>query len=65
MRMTAAHRLLPRLRKMGGKRLLGPATFTVIRGANPETGERQDALCEGEVERAQKWAALILAASEN
>jgi flavodoxin len=58
--MTAAHRLLSELRKLGGKRVTGPETFLVERGKVPETGERQDALCEGELERAKAWAADLL-----
>ena len=60
MRMTAAHRLLPRLRKLGGKKVAGPETYLVTRGESPGSGERQDALREGELERAQTWAASIL-----
>jgi len=63
--MTAAHRLLPKLRKLGGKRLVRPASFLVTRGTDPESGERQDALCEGEIERARAWAESILAASSS
>jgi flavodoxin len=64
--MTAAHRLLPRLRKLGGKPIARPETFLVVRGLkpgrgeDPESGERQDALVEGELERARAWAASIL-----
>ena len=65
MRMTAAHRLLPKLRKLGGKRLVRPATFFVLRGQAPESEERQDKLCEGELERARAWAADLLAASSS
>jgi len=65
MRMTAAHRLLPKLRKLGGKRLARPATFFVVRGQAPESEERQDKLGEGELERAQAWAADLLAASSS
>ena len=60
MRMTAGRRLLPRLRKLGGKPVARPETFLVLRGEDPESGERQDALVEGEVERARAWAASIL-----
>ena len=63
--MTAAHRLLPKLRRLGGRRLVRPATFTVIRGQAPESEERQDTLCEGELERARAWAAQLLAASSS
>ena len=58
--MTAAHRLLPRLRKLGGKQVVRPETYLVVRGEDPESGERRDALCEGELERARVWAASIL-----
>jgi flavodoxin len=65
MSMTAAHRLLPKLRKLGGRRLVRPATFLVTRGTDPESGERQDALREGEIERARAWAESILSASSS
>jgi len=55
--MTAAHRLLSELRKLGGKKVVGPETFLVERGKAPESEERQDALREGELERAKAWAA--------
>jgi len=55
--MTAAHRLLSELRKLGGKKVDGPETFLVERGKAPESEERQDALREGELERAKAWAA--------
>ena len=58
--MTAAHRLLPKLRKLGGKPVARPETFLVARGEAPESGERQDALVEDELERAWAWAAAIL-----
>jgi flavodoxin len=60
MRMTAAHRLLPRLRRLGGKKVIRPETYLVTRGEVPESGERQDALREGELERARAWAGSIL-----
>ena len=63
MRMTAAHRLLPKLRKLGGRRLARPETFFARRGTVPGSEERQDTLCEGEIERARAWADSILAAS--
>lgn len=62
MRMTAAHRLLPKLRKLGGRRYARPETFVVVRGATPDGEERQDRLCEGELERARAWADTLLAA---
>jgi flavodoxin len=58
--MTAAHRLLPKLRRLGGARVAGPEIFFVERGEDPESGERRDALREGELERAEAWAASIL-----
>lgn len=58
--MTAAHRLLPKLRSLGGAKVVGPGIYLVERGEDPESGERQDALCEGELERAEAWAASIL-----
>jgi hypothetical protein len=60
MRMTAGRRLLPKLRKLGGKPIARAETFLVVRGEDPESGERQDALVEGELERARMWAASIL-----
>jgi flavodoxin len=65
MSMTAAHRLLPKLRKIGGRRLVRPVTFFVTRGVDPKSEERKDALCEGEIERARAWAQSILAASSS
>ena len=59
MRMTAGRRLLPKLRKLGGKSIARQETFLVVRGVAPESGERQDALVEGELERARAWAASI------
>ena len=58
--MTAAHRLLPRLRRLGGAKVVRPETYLVVRGEAPESGERQDTLCEGELERARVWAASVL-----
>jgi hypothetical protein len=49
---TAAHKLAPRLRKLGGKRVVPPETFHVI--------DRDGPLYEGEIERARTWAASIL-----
>jgi flavodoxin len=57
--MTAAHRLLPRLRKLAGKPIARPETFLVVRGEAPESGERRDKLVEGELERARAWAESI------
>jgi flavodoxin len=50
-RFTAAKRLDRKLRKLGGKRVVPPETFYVI--------EREGPLYEGEIERAQAWAATI------
>ena len=36
--------------------------LAVVRGQTPESEERQDKLCEGELERAQMWATELLAA---
>lgn len=51
-RMTAAKKLAQRLRKLGGKLVVPPETFHVV--------EREGPLYEGEIERAQAWAAGIL-----
>jgi len=59
MSMTAAHGLLRQLRKPGGKRLLRPETFFVKAGEDRPDAET-DLLCEGELERAREWAAVIL-----
>ena len=59
MLMTAAHRLLPKLRKLGGKRGAGPETFLVNESDIQSEGEI-DLLCEGELERAREWASTIL-----
>ncbi|MGD2143959.1 MAG: flavodoxin family protein [Anaerolineae bacterium] len=49
---TASKRLNRRLRKLGGKPIVPPATFLVV--------ERQGPLLEGEIERAKTWAGTIL-----
>jgi hypothetical protein len=49
---TAARKLAARLRKLGGKRVVPPETFHVE--------GREGPLYEGEIERARRWAALIL-----
>lgn len=65
MRMTAAHRLRSKLRKLGGKPIAKAETFLVERGTSPEDEEvRQDALLEGELERAPAWAEMLLQALE-
>ena len=51
-RFTAAKKLVQKLRKLGGKRIVAPETFHVI--------ERDGPLYEGELERARQWARLIL-----
>lgn len=52
-RFTAARKLDRRLRKLGGKRLIPPQTFHVVGKEGP--------LYDGEIERAQTWAASLLA----
>ena len=52
-RFTAAKRIDRKLRKLGGKRLVPPETFHVER-------HNEGPLHEGEIERAQQWAASIL-----
>ncbi|MGD8466627.1 MAG: flavodoxin family protein [Anaerolineae bacterium] len=52
-RFTAAKRIDRKLRKLGGKRLVPPETFHVER-------HHEGPLHEGEIERAQQWAASIL-----
>lgn len=51
-RFTAAKRLVRKLRKLGGKRIVPPETFHVL--------EREGPLYEGELERARQWTRLIL-----
>jgi flavodoxin len=48
---TAARKLLSKLRKLGGKRVVPPETFHVM--------EREGPLYEGEIERAREWARSI------
>jgi flavodoxin len=59
MLLTAGHRLLAKLRKLGGKRIVPAETFLVKSVERPPEGEF-DMLCEGEIERAGEWAATIL-----
>jgi flavodoxin len=59
MLLTAAHRLLPKLRKLGGKRIVRPETFLVKKSDLRPDGEI-DLLCDGEIERAREWANTIL-----
>jgi flavodoxin len=49
---TAAKRLDQKLRKLGGNRIVPPETFHVM--------EREGPLYEGEIERAEAWARLII-----
>jgi hypothetical protein len=49
---TAAKRLARKLTKLGGKRLVPPETFHVT--------EREGPLFDGELERAETWAAEVL-----
>ena len=49
---TAARKLMSRLRRLGGKRIVRPETFHVV--------ESQGPLYEGEVERAKAWASSIV-----
>ena len=58
MLLTAAHRLLAMLRKLGGKRVAPPETFLVEGSKVRDQGEL-DLLCDGEIERAKAWAGAI------
>jgi flavodoxin len=58
MRLTAAHRLLSKLRKLGGKQIARPETFLVRKSDVHPDGEI-DLLCNGEIERAREWASAI------
>jgi len=49
---TASHKLLSRLRRLGGRRIASPETFHVERKEGP--------LYKGELGRAKSWAASIL-----
>jgi flavodoxin len=59
MRLTVAHKLLSKLRRLGGKRVVPPETFLVKAGDSDRDGEI-DLLYDGEIERAKEWAATIL-----
>jgi flavodoxin len=59
MLLTAAHRLLRKLRKLGGKRVVKPETFLVEKSDLQPDGEI-DLLYDGEIERAKEWAVAIL-----
>jgi flavodoxin len=56
-RFTAAKKLAQKLRKLGGKRVVPPETFHVM--------EREGPLYDGELERANTWAGLILQKAGN
>ena len=58
MLLTAAHGVMSRLRKLGGKKLVKPETFIVRKTETPSEGEI-DLLEDGEKERAQSWARKI------
>jgi len=49
---TAAQRLMRKLKKLGGTKIVPPQTFHVV--------DREGPLYEGEIERAMEWAELIL-----
>lgn len=49
---TASKRLSPKLRKLGGKRIVSPEIFHVT--------ERMGPLFDGELKRAEEWVTLIL-----
>jgi flavodoxin len=51
-RFTAAKKLIQKLRKLGGKRIVPPETFYVV--------GREGPLYEGEIERANAWVKTIL-----
>jgi flavodoxin len=52
-RFTASKRIDRKLRKLGGKRLVPPETFHVHH-------HHEGPLYDGEIERAKKWAAIVL-----
>lgn len=51
-RLTASRKLIRKLRKLGGRRIVLPETFYVIARDGP--------LYDGEMDRAKVWATLIL-----
>jgi flavodoxin len=59
MSMTAAHGLLRRLRKLGGKRLVRPETF-LVKADEARTEGETDLLYDGELEHAAQWGAALL-----
>ena len=52
MPFTASKKLVGKLRKLGGKKIIAPETFFVE--------ERQGPLYPGELERAKTWAKLVM-----
>jgi flavodoxin len=49
--LTASKKLVRKLKKLGGKRVVPPETFHVVGKEGP--------LYDGEIERAQNWARLV------
>lgn len=60
--LTAARRLQRILWRLGGKTVVPPETFLVARDFSLYGAEeiRQDKLCDGELDRAEKWSETIL-----
>ena len=58
MLLTAAHGIMSRLRKLGGKKLVKPETYIVRNTETPSEGE-MDLLEEGEIAYSQSWAQTI------
>jgi flavodoxin len=58
MLLTAAHGLMSRLRKLGGRKVVKPMTFIVNSTETPTEGEI-DLLSEGEFNRGVQWAQMI------
>ncbi len=56
MLMTAAHGIMSRLKKLGGKKLINPMTFIVKSMEVPSGTGELDMLEDGEMARAQDWA---------
>jgi flavodoxin len=55
-RFTAAHRLIQKLRRLGGRQIIQPETFNIARThAGP--------LLDGEIDRSKEWADQIIALS--
>ena len=59
MLLTAAHGVMGRLRRLGGKKAVRAESFLVKAGDSPPEGE-PDLLYDGEVERAREWAQAVL-----